>query len=852
MSDTLGENILTRFTPSAARSVQEAIEGTGGREVFFAGSVDGQGRVAQVRVCARGHESAVPALFESLEVRDVVIHNHPSGNLAPSEADVQLASMYSAHGHGVYIVDNDVTRVYVVVEPFLPKQVTRLDPLELRGMFSPGGAVGRTVPGFEVRPQQVRLMEAAAAAFNEGKIAVVEAPTGVGKTFAYLLPAALWSRRNKERIVISTRTINLQEQIIDKDIPLIRKVINEPLEACLVKGRGNYLCLRKLERALSEAQLFDDETTQHQLAAIGEWAEKTEDGSKTDLPFMPGREVWERVCSESDSCSMGRCPDTKRCFVGKARREMGKADLLVVNHHMLFSDIAIKQEAGDFTAQAVLPHYKRVIFDEAHSIEDSATEYFGMSATLLGAKASFGRFIRTERGQERGLLPTIVVMLMKECPQLSVDDFHTIQKLVEERIKPALSECRENAEDIFVALRALASLRSGQIGRDIKWRLTEDALRDPTLRQIHNERVVPFADAVTKLMQDVQTLLRRLRAIPPRDDGEEAPLVAERAQLQAYANRVERVANALLETTSEEIQENSVRWIEVDARNEQFVRVARCPLEVGAPLAEWVYGNLDTVLMTSATLAVQREFGYLFQRLGLDQVRPERIVSAILDSPFDYREQAMLCLLSDVVDPSDRGFLDDSVEGIRRALAISRGHAFVLFTSFYALDHAYKRLEGELRQAGITPLRQGDAGRSQLLDRFRADTASVLFATDSFWEGVDVAGDSLQCVILPKLPFRVPTEPIQQARAEAIDARNGNAFMAYSVPQAVIKFRQGFGRLIRRRSDRGAVVVLDQRVLTKRYGRVFLESLPPMQIIRGDRDAVFEAMAQFFHPADGE
>jgi ATP-dependent DNA helicase DinG len=846
MTKTLGENVLTRVTPVAARHMQEAIEETGGREVFFAGALDGQGRVAEVRVCARGHETAVPALFESLDVRDVVIHNHPSGELSPSEADVQLAAMYSAHGHGVFIVDNDVTRVYVVVEPFLPKEATLLSGSELREMFAPNGVIGRTLPDFEVRPQQVALMEATAEAFNQDKVAVVEAPTGVGKTFAYLLPAALWAKRNKERVVVSTRTINLQEQIVDKDIPLIQKAIDEPLEACLVKGRGNYVCLRKLERALSESTLFDDEGTQAQLSAIGEWAEKTEDGSRADLPFMPGREVWEKVCSESDSCSRGRCPDNKRCFVGKARREMAKADLLVVNHHMLFSDIAIKQEAGDFTAQAVLPHYKRVVFDEAHSIEDSATEYFGVSATLLGAKASFGRFFRHERKQARGLLPSIRAMLVKECPQLPVERFEAIQRLMDEEMIPALQESRGLIEDAFLGLRELASICSGQIGRDVKWRLTEEVLWDKRLRKIHSERVVPAVDSLTRFLHHANELHRMLRSIPHGPDDEEPPLVAEKAQLQAYSGRLERIANALLEGTSEELKKNTVRWVEVDARNDQMVRIARCPLDVGPPLAEWVYGHLDTVLLTSATLTVQRNFDYLYKRLGLDRVEEGRAQSALLDSPFDFREQAMLCLLDDVVEPSSRNFLEDAVGAIRGALEISKGHAFILFTSFYALDYTYKKLAEDLRRVGITPLKQGEAGRTQLLDRFRADANSVLFATDSFWEGVDVAGDSLQCVILPKLPFRVPSEPIQQARSEAVEASTGNAFMGYAVPQAVIKFRQGFGRLIRRRSDRGVIIVLDQRLVTKRYGKVFLSSLPNMRIVQGNRDTVFEKMELFF------
>lgn len=845
MAADLGENVLKRITPGAAQHMQEAIAETGGQEVFFAGMLDADGRVASARVCARGHEEAVPALFEGLGIRDVVIHNHPSGGLIPSDADLELAAMYSAHGHGMFIVDNEVTRVYVVVEPFLPSQMQWLDAAELAQVFTPNSKVARSLPRFEVRPQQAEMMECIAQAFNQDGIAVVEAPTGVGKTLAYLVPAVLWAVRNRERVVISTRTINLQEQVIHKDIPLLQKCFKEQFSACLVKGRNNYICRRKLDRVLSEATLFDNEAAQAQLETLAEWVEKTTDGSLSDLPFVPIRDLWERVCSESDTCAMSRCPHVKKCFVSKARREVAKADIVVVNHHMLFSDLAIKRESGNFSSAAVLPSFRRLIFDEAHSIEDSATEYFGVAATQLGALATLGRLARSERGQTRGLIPFLKIRLVKDCPQLSVADFEIIQKIIDDQLTPALSASRQSILSAFAALRALAAGKCGQIGRDIKWRLTQDVLRDPEVRAMHQEAIQPAVAEIRGLVKHCVALALRLKAIPAGPD-DLSSVEMETLQLKAYANRLERLAGALAECTNEFLEENTVRWIEIDAHNDRFVRIARCPLHVGKPMAEAVYDNLKTVAMTSATLTVRQEFEYLFGRLGLDQIDPVRVQTLVLSSPFAFSEQALLCVTTDLPAPDERAFLNASIESIRQVLRVTRGHAFVLFTSFSALDIAYRALSEELRAMGCTPLRQGEAARTILLDRFREDTASVLFATDSFWEGVDVAGESLQCVILPRLPFRVPTEPILEARAEAIEASGGNAFLEYSVPQAVIKFRQGFGRLIRRRTDRGAVVVLDRRIVTKFYGRSFIESLPEIHIVRSPQETVLEELSGFF------
>lgn len=841
-----GESILKRITRAAADVLQEQITEADGREVFFAGTLDEQGMVGAVRALARGHAEAVPALFTQLNRHEVVLHNHPSGNLAPSEADLELAALYSAQGHGVYIVDNAATRAYVVVEPFTPKKKALLNARELVREFSADSGLAKNIEGFELRPQQVKMAEAIIEAFNNDTIAIVEAPTGVGKTMAYLLPALQWALRNKERIVISTRTINLQEQIIGHDLPLLQKCMEGSFNACLVKGRSNYLCRRKMEHAFAEISLFDDETGAGQLRAITAWGEETRVGSLAELHFVPDRTIWEKVCCEADMCAGGNCRHFQTCFFMAARKEMARADLLVVNHHMLFADIAVKKELGDFTGAAVLPKYGRVIFDEAHSIEDAATEYFGVNATRAGTQKTLGRLLRIEMQNERGLIPFLKLKLMRNCPQVTTDEYETFVALIDNQLRPALMLTSEALDDAFTGLRAYTAEAAGQMGREIKWRLTPDILAQTELRQLHDEVVMPAVRNLRALVRLCETLLEKLTTIKPYDPEDESPVIMEIMELTSSIRRMQLIADALGECTADTLKDNTVRWIEIDAKFEKNVRIARCPLAVGEPLAEWVYKNLDTVIMTSATLAVQKKFAYFKNRVGLDLLDEDKVNTVLINSPFDYAKQAVLCIPTDTPPPSATDFLEVSVESIRRILAVTKGHAFILFTSFYALDFAYRKLEEELREQGITPLCQGKATRSQLLDEFRKDPASVLFGTDSFWEGVDVAGAALQCVIVTRLPFRVPSEPVLEARAQAIEQAGGNAFMQYSVPQAIIKLRQGFGRLIRRRTDWGAVVILDNRIVTKYYGRTFIASLPALPVVRGESEVVWNALEEFY------
>ena len=846
METIIGQPATQRFTANAIRTMQEAIGEAGGNEVFFAGALSEEGIVETAVVCARGHQGAVPAVFERLSRRDVVIHNHPSGNLTPSEADLELAAMYSHNGHGVYIIDNTVESVYAVIEPYLDENKTRLNPDELSNLLSPGSRLSKAIPDFEIRPQQQTMMEVISEAFNRNSIAVVEAPTGVGKTMAYLLPAIKWAVENRERIVISTRTINLQEQIMHKDIPLLQNVLGSTFSAVLVKGRANYLCKKRLDRALSEATLFDDEEDQEMLKSIAAWAETTNDGSKSDLSFVPPYHLWERVCSESDTCTASQCMAAKNCFVSKARREIAKADLLIVNHHMLFSDLAIKKETGQFSSLAVLPAYERLIIDEGHHIEDSATEYFGIEATQNGAMSLLGRFVSKERGQERGLIPFIKRKVIHDCKNMDTKTQDQLLDMIDNTLLPGIAASREALVVAFQSMRSYTADTCKQIGRDIKWRLTPAILQEPGIRDIHKVYFIPASEELHILARLCTQLLSKMASVPNPVEDEEHPLSTEIAQLQGYRDRLQRLANALAECLSESLLENTVRWVEIDADRTHIVRIVQCPLDIGEQLAKWAYPNFKSMAITSATLSVGKSFDFFLKRTGLSRIQDRPVETCLLDSPFDFQAQAILGIPDDIATPESRTFIDECTEAIRQILKATHGRAFILFTSFYALNISYKKLESELREAGITPLKQGSQNRTQLLDRFKSDTHSVLFGTDSFWEGVDVAGEALQCVILPKLPFRVPTEPIIQARAEQIEQSGGNAFMEYTIPLAVIKFRQGFGRLIRRKSDRGVVIVLDTRILTKHYGKIFLKSLPALKTVKGPLKEVHLAVNKFF------
>lgn len=837
------------------------IHDAGGNEVFFLGKTDGKGIVESVQVVARGNKSLVPAIINIAHTGDVVIHNHPSGVLQPSNPDAAIASQLGNEGIGFFIVNNTVTDIYVVVEPQKPKEVAFLSAPQLKKLLSSDGPIAAKLENFESRPQQQKMLENIAEAFNENKIAIIEAGTGTGKTLAYLLPAIEWSVKNRERTVIATGTINLQEQLINKDIPLLQQALDLKFRAELVKGRTNYACLRKLSEAQSQLEMFSEASQQQELQAIIEWAKKTPDGSKSDLAFIPQEQVWEKIQSESDTTLRSKCKFYHQCFFYNARRRAASADLLIANHHLLFADLSVRLEAGESSEVAVLPKYQRVILDEAHDVEEVASSYFGAATSYHSIMRTLHKIYRVGKdGKSTGVLPFTMAKMQMSAHRLSRSLIDKFRQQIELVCEPSVGHVEYRLKELMDYLFLWVSNRGNKSGAagsenfsEIKLRLTPQVVKDKTFQEI----ITKLAPVLLKEMRDCAEQLYevlKLCDIAEYQLGSEAASLA--VDVKAQADRLADAANEI-EKVLFDNDENNIRWLEVkESRWGNVVRLRSAPLDVAPILKKAVFDKFPTVVLTSATLAVGKSFDFIEKSLGLSESvsgalkdsggLPRQKTATQLGSPFDFSRQALIAIPTDIPEPNSRDYPKHLREGLLRALKISQGRAFILFTAYGLLNQMFRELSSELAKLGFVAMKQGQENRHRLLENFKRQVGSVLFATDSFWQGVDVHGEALECVIIPRLPFKVPTEPVLEARVEAIDRRGGNSFMEYSVPQAVIKFKQGFGRLIRRKSDFGTIVIFDNRIVTKQYGRLFLESLPESRIAAGKSDDVFAEMAAFY------
>lgn len=837
--------MLNYFSSDSIDQLRYVIDDAGGNEVFVLAQTDAERRVVQIEVLARGSESAVPAIMQTCGYGDIVIHNHPSGDLRPSAPDIEIASKFGSLGVGFYIVNNAVDNLYRVVEAFADRQEQQIAPEQISQMLGTDGSIAENLPEYEERPEQLRMAFAVCDAFNKGQLAVVEAGTGTGKSLAYLVPALIWAKNNQERVVVSTRTINLQEQLIRKDLPFLRRSTDLEFYAVLVKGRSNYFCLRRGETAGRELGLFDQAQVE-ELQQIMAWAATTKDGSKEDLSFIPSYQAWDEVCCEADQCSRVRCAHYNRCFFHRARRQAARADILVVNHALLLSDLSLRLQTDNYSATAVLPPFDRVILDEAHHLEDVATSYFSSQVTRFTFSRILNR-LRHPRKPNQGLLPRLLDQLSQEMPD-SLDDLYRalhdeIETLVSKRqqlFDKALDELQSIGEELSLFLGKQVSAKF-----EVKHRVLPTFTETAQWQSIC-QRVEGLRTAVLDLAAGIENLFRSAEALPEK--------VAEKVtssllDLRGIAGRLEGLAADL--GSFQAVAANSCLWMEVKegriGRGKGLITsLCQAPLEVADSLNQALYQRFQTLVMTSATLTVAGAFGYFHSRIGLDRVASKRLIELSLDSPFDYQQQALVAVPTDLPEPGKPGFSEAVRDAVEKAVLCSEGRSFVLFTSYALLRQVYEELSPILTAQKLNCLRQGQENRHRLLKRFAEDETSILFGTDSFWEGVDVPGRSLEQVVIARLPFKVPTEPVLEARAQAIEQRGGDAFMEYTVPQAVIRFKQGFGRLIRHRNDRGVVLILDTRVVKKGYGRMFLRSLPPARVVKGNSSEVFDAIGHFF------
>jgi len=819
-----------RLTAKASAAIRAAIRLAGGREVCFVCTLDEQGMLATARVAARGDPTSVLALPGFAQRGEMLVHNHPTGVLEPSDADMAVAARMYDDGIGFGIVDNDAERLYVVVEVpnHAPEQPIGRDEMERD--LGEGGPIASAHPRYEDRPSQRAMAARIARLFNEGGIGLLEAGTGVGKSLAYLLPALRWAARNKERTVVSTNTINLQEQLVGKDLPFLEKALDDqPVRFALLKGWRNYLCLARLEQAESaEATLFDD-GMREEVAQLAAWASKTRDGSLSDLPTPPRSEVWDEVAAEPDLCQRFQCRHFEKCYVFRARRIAASADVLIVNHHLLLSDVAVRRASNNWDDAAVLPAYTRLVIDEGHHLEDAAASHLGVSVTRRGLQRLFGRLER--RG--RGLLPALVARLNATRDLMSVASVD----LVEDRLAPAVRVAREKSTLLFDLLDTLLD----QTGTPVM-RLTDafaaHHVWDAGLRIALQDTF----DSLRMLRDGLQIVSERVEASQTLSDTN-GPLLNE---VRAVIRRIEGASDALRETLAPAPGAQTVRWLESKGK-ERSVAAASVPLDLAPVLREDLFRRLRTTVVTSATLATDGNFDFLRRRLGLveEDVEP---VTGVFPSPFHYDIQALLAVPTDVPAPNADapGHASFVVRIIEEVAGASGGGLFALLTS-----HKDVRLmAAELRSRGFERdfplLVHGESARDALLARFRATRGAVLIGTASFWEGVDVPGDALRGLVIGKLPFKVPTEPLTAAHCEAIERAGGDAFAEYMLPHAALRLKQGFGRLIRTSTDAGVVVIADPRVIRMAYGRELLRTLPPARRLNGRWEELREEIGRFY------
>ena len=797
-----------RFTHKCIEQMRCDVKEAQGNEVFWVGKVDQDGLVCTVQLGTRGNTHSVAINPNAARVGDVLIHNHPTGNLTPSDADQSVAYEWATRSLGFYIVDNDISKVYVVLEPVKPKQLIPLDEGEAEFLLSAKGPFARSSDSYEERPCQMELSGNVARCFNEEMIGAFEAGTGVGKSFAYLIPAILWVTRNKERVVVSTGTINLQQQLFDKDIPAAQKITGKKVKAVLLKGRRNYVCLRRLSEAHEEADLFSLED-EGQLEQIREWAKSSHEGSKSEITFAIPDSVWSKVNSESDACMGGHCIYRENCFVMKLRKEAASSDIVVVNHHLLFADAESRLSGIGWDDASVLPPYRRVVFDEAHGIEDSATSFFSSTLTRFSISKQLNLLVRDTRGQKTGVLAR-------------AQNAHLVPE-----------GTFENAIVLSAVVRGAAQALDDE---------AQAALGDTVSARLTEENEGQFANVLRRL-RDLRTtlctFLDSVRETLENDEGDEGETDSSLWETKSILRRLDEVAALCESFQNWRDSTDCVFWLQKTylgskeaggVKRSQFVQFMKTPLDISAVMFAGVLDPMKTALFTSATLQAGGSMDYWMRRVGITMADGDRVFQGSFTSPFDFKHNVLLALPSDAPAPDQAGYQDFVERACINLILAAGGRTLVLFTSYDSLKWAFNAASAPLALRGIAALRQGDEDRSRLLEHFKDDEASVLFATDSFWAGIDVPGASLSQVIIAKLPFDVPSDPVFQARAEDIQKRGGNSFMQLSVPRALMKFRQGFGRLVRRKDDRGVVAVLDSRIVQKRYGKLFLQSLPETKV----------------------
>ena len=807
-------DIRDRFSEESLQTIKKYLEEHNNKSMIFKATFDEDEKIQKPFFLSLYKKKSFEETLTKVGKNEVVIRTTKPNQLYPSDMELELSEeLYTRRNIAYCLLSSDLDDFYFV------QDIDRifLEEIDIENYFAKDGILAKEIKGFEYRQEQEEMAQYIQDAINEDRKIIVEAGTGTGKTLAYLIPSIKWAVTNKKKVIIATNTINLQEQLLLKDIPLAKSIIKDEFSYVLVKGRNNYVC-KRLFNELALGKSIDIETfsmeAREQIEYILKWGNKTKTGDKAELPFEVYPDVWELVQSTTELCLGKKCPYRKECFYMKTRMEKMEADILISNHHVFFADLNVRAETDFDSEYLILPRYDMVIFDEAHNIESVARSYFSVEVS----KISFTRLLNRiyQKKNKRKKEKSALIRVEDTVDEKNLEDSEQYIYLLN-RLKEEISILQNIGDEYFDEIRKIyetnteAPIKKSLNNFEItKSRFLEN-LREK--KDIFQSKLVDFLN----LMMSFNNVIDEEKDKNPEVINFNNHLKMFKAYIDSF-----KFINSFED-------DNYIYWLDINSKRTNVILTAT-PLNIAQKLSTVLFDNLDRLVFASATIVVNGNFDYFKKSLGLDE---EDCIEAIIKSPFDYDEQMSVYIPSDIQDSENiNAFVSDASKFILNILLKTNGKAFILFTSYTMLNQIYYSISKKLKDKGFEVFLHGDKPRSQIIKEFKEAENPILFGTTSFWEGVDVQGENLSNVIITKLPFLVPTDPVVSAISKKIEEDGGNSFMDFQLPEAIIKFKQGVGRLIRKKTDSGNIFILDNRILKKRYGSLFINALPSQKNIK--------------------
>lgn len=807
-------DIRDRFSEESLQTIKKYLEEHNNKSMIFKATFDEDEKIQKPFFLSLYKKKSFEETLTKVGKNEVIIRTTKPNQLYPSDMELELSEeLYTRRNIAYCLLSSDLDDFYFV------QDIDRifLEEIDIENYFAKDGILAKEIKGFEYRQEQEEMAQYIQDAINEDRKIIVEAGTGTGKTLAYLIPSIKWAVTNKKKVIIATNTINLQEQLLLKDIPLAKSIIKDEFSYVLVKGRNNYVC-KRLFNELALGKSIDIETfsmeAREQIEYILKWGNKTKTGDKAELPFEVYPDVWELVQSTTELCLGKKCPYRKECFYMKTRMEKMEADILISNHHVFFADLNVRAETDFDSEYLILPRYDMVIFDEAHNVESVARSYFSVEVSKISFTRLLNRIYQKKNKKKKE--KSALIRVEDTVDEKNLEDSEQYIYLLN-TLKEEISILQNIGDEYFDEIRKIYETNTEA---PIKKSLNNfEMTKSRFLENLREKK-----DIFQGKLADFLNLMMSFNNVIDEEKDKNPEVINFNNHLKMFKAYIDsfKFINSFED-------DNYIYWLDINSKRTNVILTAT-PLNIAQKLSTVLFDNLDRLVFASATIVVNGNFDYFKKSLGLDE---EDCIEAIIKSPFDYDEQMSVYIPSDIQDSENiNAFVSDASKFILNILLKTNGKAFILFTSYTMLNQIYYSISKKLKDKGFEVFLHGDKPRSQIIKEFKEAENPILFGTTSFWEGVDVQGENLSNVIITKLPFLVPTDPVVSAISKKIEEDGGNSFMDFQLPEAIIKFKQGVGRLIRKKTDSGNIFILDNRILKKRYGSLFINALPSQKNIK--------------------